>query len=128
LLLVRPLLGVFSAAGSLETPGTPLDHVNGLFASHWMLLEQAKEVIPAAQTYTAVARGGEEEMLLFILSLAVLPDRTALPTSYWRLPQPGQGDRARYVISFGCLEPSGAHRLVRRLPNGCIFERPEGPH
>ena len=127
LLLVRPLLGVFSAAGSLQIPGTPMDHVNGQYASMWMLLEQAKEVIPAAQTYTTVARGGEEEeSLLFILSLGVLPDRTALPTSYWSVHQPGQGERARYVVSYGCLEPPGTHRLVRRIANGCVFERPEG--
>jgi hypothetical protein len=127
LLLVRPLLGVFATAGSFAIPSTPMDRVNGQYANMWMLLEQAKEVIPAAATYTAVSRGGEEEeSLLFILSLGILTDRTALPNSYWSVHQAGQGDRARYVVSLGCLEPTGAHRLVRRIVYGCVFERPEG--
>ena len=127
-MLVKPVLGVLLAGGSLEIPRTPVDHVNGLYARQWVLLEEAKELIPASQTYTAVARNEDEEMLLFMLSLGALPDRSALPTSYWRVPQPGQGDRARYVVSFGCVEPSGPNRLLRRISNGCVFERPRGPH
>ncbi len=121
-LLVPPVVGWFSTPESFRIPETPVDRTNALYAQEWLLLQQTKEIIPPGQSYTVIAGDKNEEMLLFMLSLGVLLDRPAMPTTYWRIPQPEQGDRARYVVSFGCVEPAGRKRLVRRTTNGCIWE------
>lgn len=123
LLLMSLVLGWRSA--SLRIPDTPVDRVNTLYAKQWLLLRQAEAIIPPGQGYTVIAEDKDEEMLLFELSLGVLPDRPAIPTSYWRTLQPG-GDRARYVVSFECLVPPGQRQLVARVANGCVFATFDG--
>lgn len=122
-LLVPPVIGWFSAPVSLKMPETPVDHVNPLYARQWVLLQQAKELVPRGESYTVIARDKDEEMALFMLSIGVLVDRTAAPSSYWNRPEAESGSRARYVVSFECLEPTGPKRLVGRLSNGCVWDR-----
>ncbi len=124
-LLAPPWIGWMASPVSVAIPVTPVDRVNGLYARQWILLQAARETIPAGQSFTTIARDKEEEMLLFILSLGVLRDRFPVPASYWKRPV-AEGARARYVVSYECIEPSGAARLVRRFPEGCVWERP-GP-
>jgi hypothetical protein len=112
---------------AIATTATAVDRSNPRYAKHLLLLGEARQLIPVGQCYTAIARNADDEMLLFMLSLGVLPDRAARPTSYWGTPRVGQGDRARYVVSLDCLEPTGPHRLLEKTPDGCVWERPEQP-
>lgn len=110
-----------SPPAPISIPRTPVDRVNGLYARQWALVQEAKTVVPTGQSYTAIAKDREAEMLLFMLSLGVLTDRLGVPTSYWKGPV-REGAGARYVVSYECVEPEGAV-LVRRFPEGCIWER-----
>lgn len=114
-----------AAPASLTVPATPVDRTNPFYARHWILLHEARGVIPPGQTYTAVAVDGESEMLLYMLSLGVLTDQRAIPSSYFRTPLP-RGKSAHFVISYDCVVPEDA-RLLRRFPEGCVWERPT-PH
>jgi hypothetical protein len=114
-----------SLPASLSVPATPVDRTNPFYARHWTLLHEARGVIPPGQTYTAVAVDRESEMLLYMLSLGVLSDHRPIPSSYFRIPLP-RGKSARFVISYDCVVPEDA-RLLRRFPEGCVWERPT-PH
>lgn len=114
-----------SAPASLAVPATPVDRTNAFYARHWTLVHEAVGVIPPGQTYTTVAADLESEMLLYMLALGVLTDNLALPSSYFRVPQP-HGRNARFVISYDCVVPENA-RLLRRFPEGCVWERPTPP-
>jgi hypothetical protein len=122
-LLVGPVGAWVSAGPRLRIPATPVDLVNSVYARQWLLVQKARDFIPAGESYTAIAGDKDEEMLLFMLSFGVLFDREALPTSLWKVPFVGAGDRARYVISFGGERPAGPARLVRRFADGCVWER-----
>jgi hypothetical protein len=122
LLLAPPLIRWVAWPVPISVPRTPVDHVNGLYARQWALIEAARGIIPPGQTYTAIARDKEDEMLLFMLSLGLLADRAPMPSSYWKGPV-AEGGRARYVLSYECFEPPGGARLVRRFPEGCVWER-----
>lgn len=119
------LLDMLGSGVPLRIPATPVDRVNPLYARQWRLLQRATRSIPAGQSYTVIARDPDHEMLLFMLSLGVLPDRVARPTNYWKIPQHGNGDRARYVLAYDCAPVSGGARLVRRYEEGCVWERAE---
>lgn len=121
-LLAPPVIRWVASPVPISVPRTPVDHVNGLYARQWALIQAAREIVPAGQSYTLIARDKEEEMLLFMLSVGVLRDRSPMPSSYWKGPV-AEGARARYVVSYECLEPSGGARLMRRFPEGCVWER-----
>jgi len=125
-LLIGPVGAWVSAGPRLRIPATPVDLVNSVYARHWLLVQEARDFIPAGESYTAIAGDKDDEMLLFMLSSGVLFDRVALPTSLWKVPVVG-ADRARYVISFGDERPAGPARLVRRFADGCVWERSGAP-
>lgn len=122
-LLAPPLVRWVASPVSISVPSTPVDRVNWLYARQWLLLQAAREIIPAGQSYTTIAKDKGDEMLLFMLSLGVLTDRLPAASSYWKGPV-AEGARARYVVSYECVDPDGA-LLLRRFPEGCIWERPE---
>jgi hypothetical protein len=121
-LLAPPLIRWIASPVSLNIPTTPVDRVNWLYARQWSLVQQAHLIVPAGQSFTTIARDKDEEMLLFMLSLGVIRNRFPVPSSYWHRPV-AEGARAPYVVSYECLEPPGAARLVRRFPEGCVWER-----
>ena len=121
-LLAPPLTRWIATPVAMLVPQTPVDHVNYLYARLWTLIQEARTIVPAGQSYTAIARDKEEEMLLLILSMGVLWDRVPMPSSYWKGPV-AEGARARYILSYECFEPIGPVRLVRRSPVGCVWER-----
>jgi hypothetical protein len=114
-----------AAPPSLAIPATPVDRTNSYYARHWALVNEARSVIPPGQTYTVIASDPDSEMLLFMLSLGVLTDHMPFPSSYFRVPMP-HGKSARFVVSYDCVEPENA-RLLRRFPEGCVWERPAAP-
>jgi len=126
LALLAPPIVRWMASDSLTLPRTPVDRVNTLYAREWALVQSAIAVVPAGQSFTAIARNKDEEMVLFMLSVGALRGQYPVPSSYWERPVP-EGDRARYVVSYECFEPPGATRLVRRFPEGCVWERPGPP-
>jgi len=121
-LLAPPLIRWIASPVSLTIPATPVDRVNGLYARQWALVQEAREIVPAGQSFTTIARNKDDEMLLFMLSVGVLRNRSPVPSSYWKGPV-AEGARARYVVSYECFEPPGAARLMRRFPEGCVWER-----
>ncbi len=123
-LLAPPFVRWMASPVSFHVPLTPVDRVNWLYARQWALVQEAREAVPAGQTFTTIAKDKDEEMLLFMLSVGVIRSRFPMPTSYWRMPV-ADGAQARYVVAYECLEPAGASRLVRRFPEGCVWERPD---
>ena len=121
-LLAPPLIRWIASPVSLTIPMTPVDRVNWLYARQWALVQEAREIVPAGQSFTTIARNKDDEMLLFMLSVGVLRNRSPVPSSYWKGPV-AEGARARYVVSYECFEPPGAARLMRRFPEGCVWER-----
>ena len=124
MLLAPPLVRWMASPVSLALPLTPVDRVNTLYAREWALVHSATAVVPPGQSFTAIARDKDEEMILFMLSVGALRGQYPVPSSYWSRPV-ADGDRARYVVSYECVEPPGAPRLVRRFPEGCVWERPD---
>ncbi len=124
-LVAPPLIGWIASPPSFRIPATPVDRVNYVYARQWSLLQKATSIVPAGQTFTTIAKDKDEEMLLFMLSLGVIRNRFPVPSSYWRVPV-AEGASARYVVSYECLEPTGAARVVGRFPEGCVWER-SGP-
>ena len=121
-LLAPPLVRWFASPVSFHVPLTPVDRVNWLYARQWALVQEAREAVPDGQAFTAIAKDKDEEMLLFMLSIGVLRNRFPMPSSYWANPV-ADGARARYVVSYECVEPAGSPRLVKRFPEGCVWER-----
>ena len=121
-LLAPPFVRWMATPVSLAVPSTPVDRVNGLYARLWTLVHEASAIVPAGQSFTAVAKDKDEEMILFMLSVGALRGQYPVPSSYWERPM-AEGDRARFVVSYECVEPSGAPRLVRRFAEGCVWER-----
>lgn len=121
-LLAPPLVRWIDSPVSLAIPLTPVDRVNWLYARQWALVQEAREVVPAGETFTTIAKDKDDEMLLFMLSVGVIRKRFPIPTSYWHRPV-AEGAQARYVVSYECFEPAGAPRLLRRFPEGCVWER-----
>jgi hypothetical protein len=105
-------------------PATPVDRTNAHYARVWLFLLETRPFVPPGATYTTIGPTRDDDMLLFELSMGLLADRTALPTTYWGVRQPREGDRAKYVLSLGCVAPPGeVPRLRARLSEGCVYER-----
>jgi hypothetical protein len=113
--------------GTLFQAGTdPVDDVGGLDEKSrlgWSFLRQAREVMPAGASYTILAGDAWMEMSLYMMSRGVLAECVAFPTSYFGKPAANAGAGARFVLVYRCaLRPPGA-TLVRRLDDGCIWDR-----
>lgn len=128
LVLAKPIDGWIRADAPLRRPLSPMDNVNLQYRDLWLLLRDSAEVIPVGHSYTVTSRDRDSEMLLFALSLGLLPAREPMPTSYWGiLDDRPQKNGAEYVVSLACVGPPGSHRLRLRLPSGCVFVREGGP-
>jgi hypothetical protein len=105
-------------------PTTPVDLTYRPYAQFWSFLEEARRFVPPAASYTVTARDPNDETDLFMLSLGLLTQREALPTSYFRVPIRDAGSRARYVLAFQTRPSADSElRLVARVPNGAVYER-----
>jgi hypothetical protein len=59
-----------------------------------------------------------------MMSRGIFESQEGLPTSYFGIPTPDEGRRARYVLVYGqCPEASNSLRLVSESGQGCVFER-----
>ena len=88
----------------------------------WELFSEVAGILPEDASYTVHAGGGTEEMELFMLSLALLPDRRALPSSYYGEPLPDVGEAAEWIVAWPCAMAT-AGELVARLGPGCLLRR-----
>jgi hypothetical protein len=106
-------------------PTTPVDGMRPDIAREWAFLKGAGDFVPRGASFTVRAQDPIREMELFMVSLGVLPDRRALPSSYFAGPAEA-GAIAEYVLEFGCDSPGpAAGVLVGRLPGGCVYRRGE---
>jgi hypothetical protein len=105
-------------------PTTPVDLTYRPYARLWSFLEEARRFVPPAASYTVTAPDPDDETDLFMLSLGLLTQREALPTSFFRVPTRDAGSRARYVLAFQTRPSADSElRLVARVPNGAVYER-----
>lgn len=126
LLLLFPVVESFQVPAShrLRLPATPLDQTHALYAEQWRFLWQAREQLPPGASYTVEAADEAEQWPLFMMSLGVLTEQTALPAAYYATPLPHVAAAAEYVLDFGChREPGGGKVTVARFVQGCLWRR-----
>lgn len=120
LLLVAGGLRWALAPPSLQIPATPVDQVSVPVSRQWMLLLQAKELIPPGSSYSVTAATPEDEMMLHMLSVGILTGRRAVPRTYYGTPTRSSAAMAQFVVSYECAgEPPGGARHL--LLNGCLW-------
>lgn len=115
-----------SAHGPLTWPVTPFDRSDPNAARQWLFLSRAAAIVPPGATYTVVATDRDVEMNLFMISIGLLPDAHPLPTSYYGIPFPAVGSRARFVISYENARAPGPMRIRAAFAEGYVAERPSG--
>jgi len=120
LLLVAGGLQWALASPPLHIPATPVDQVNVPVSRQWMLLLQAKELIPPGSSYTVTAATPDDEMMLHMLSLGILTGRRAVPRSYYGTPTGPSAATAQFVVSYECAgaPPEGSRHA---LLHGCLW-------
>ena len=109
--------------GTFRLPRTPVDLVWDRHARLWSFLKEARDYVPAGQTYTLIARDREDEMYLYMFSLGLFEKQIALPSSYFGNPVP-DGQRARFILAYD-LGPATSDRLVAQVDHGAVYERVE---
>jgi len=119
--LLFPLTTWFRPVSLAETP---LDETNPVLARQWRFLLVAAPQVPPGASFTPIAQDAQKETSLFFLSLGLIPDGRALPSSYWNKPTPSQGALAEYLLVFG-LPPAKApgNDIVAIVPDGCVLKR-----
>lgn len=116
-----------SLRAALHVPATPLDLTSARCARFWNFLMQIRDAVPSGASYTIRALDPDDEMYLFMFSLGILYRQKSLPSSYFGVPTPSFGERARFVVVYGAALPgSDCRRVVRRVGDGFVCERPAG--
>ncbi len=124
-LLIFPLASWLRIAAGYRffVPGTPLDHTRPDMAAEFDFLWNCRRLVPPGATFTVLGPARDPEMALFMVSLGVLPDRVALPSSYYGVVSE-EGARADYVLAFGCGAADRATlAFVARVRGGCVYRR-----
>ena len=129
LLLVFPLRLWIRAAPRdlLARQISPLDHTDGAAARQWIFLWKARTIVPPGTTYTVIAPTRDVEMNLFMMSLGLLPEAEGLPSSYYGVPTPEIGFRARYVLAYQSALQPGLHLPRAVFTDGTVYERRPPP-
>ena len=129
LLLVFPLRLWIRAAPRdlLAQQISPVDYTDGAAARQWIFLRKARTVIPPGTTYTVIAPTRDVEMNLFMMSLGLLPEAEGLPSSYYGVPTPETGFRARYVLAYQSALQPGLHLPRAVFTDGTVYERRPPP-
>lgn len=113
-----------AAKDPLSAPVTPLDRTDASAARQWLFLRRAATIVPPGATYTVIAPAGDVEMNLFMMSLGLLPRARPLPSSYYSVPAPQIGSRARYVLAYQNAAVGGPIRVRAVFDEGRVYERP----
>jgi hypothetical protein len=100
-----------------------MDRTDGEAARQWLFLWQARALLPPGTSYTVLGPNPEIEMNLFMMSLGLFPQAEGLPSSYYGVPTPNVGARARYVLVFRRTPPPGLEPRGT-LDEGAVCERP----
>jgi hypothetical protein len=109
---------------AFRVPQTPVDLTWDRYARFWLFLKEARHHVPPGESYTVIASDREDEMYLYMFSLGIFEKQTALPTSYFGTPTT-DGARARYLLAYQSVPQAPGDRLVAKLENGAVYERPE---
>jgi hypothetical protein len=109
---------------AFRVPQTPVDLTWDRYARFWLFLKEARHHVPPGASYTVIASDREDEMYLYMFSLGIFEKQTALPSSYFGNPTP-DGAHARYLLVYRSPSLAPDDRLVAKLENGAIYERPE---
>jgi hypothetical protein len=115
-----------AAPPRLLTAATPLDATDPAAARQWLFLSRTRATVPRGATYTVIAPTKDVEMNLFMLSLGLLPEAQALPSSYYGVPA-SEGNRARFVLVYEEARRPEGLRLRESFPEGKVFERSGAP-
>ena len=113
-----------SISSAIRLPLTPLDRTSPSAAGLWRFLVEVRGAVPRGASFTVQAARADDEMTLYMFSLGLLVGREALPSSYYGVPTPEAGRRARFVLTYGVAGPRvGRGRLVRETAGGAVYER-----
>jgi hypothetical protein len=126
LLLLFPLRFWVSPGGRsmLTRPASPTDHAHPGLAEQWLFLDGAARSVPDGATFTVRGRDPDEEMTLHMLSLGVLRQARAVPTTYYGRRVNSGAERAQYVLSYrGAVGPGPGLELVARVGGGLVLRR-----
>jgi len=104
-------------------PLTPLDETNAELGREFFFLCIAGPSVPSGASFTPTAEDPETETSLFFLSIGLLPDRPALPSSYWGDPKPEEAAKAEYRLDYGCARRAPGFDSVTRVAGGCVRAR-----
>jgi len=108
---------------ALRLPRTPVDLTWDRYAQFWLFLKEARPHVPPGESYTVIASDREDEMYLYMFSLGIFEKQTPLPSSYFGNSTP-DGARARYLLVYRSALQAPDDRLVAKLENGAVYERP----
>jgi hypothetical protein len=106
----------------LTRPRSPIDIAQPQYASYWRFLASAKRVVPPGATYTVKGQTLLDEMDLFAISLDVLTQARAMPSSYLSQPLP-DGDQAKYVLVHGSGQCPPDATVMRPVDGGSVCIR-----
>jgi hypothetical protein len=109
---------------ALHVPVTPLDYSNARLADLWHFVNEARDHVPAGASFTVLALDRNDEMYLYMISLGLMDEQVALPSSYFGTPWQF-GEKAKYVLAYGDrVAGTEGLRLVFRAERGAVYERP----
>jgi hypothetical protein len=104
-------------------PEAPVSHVNYGFAEQWRFLLEARHAVLPGSTYTVRAQDLDDEMSLYMFSLALCTRRHGLPTTYFKKPF-DEGKSARFVIAYRNFTGGEPNlRFVVGFAAGAVYER-----
>jgi hypothetical protein len=106
-------------------PATPLDETNWELAREFYFLCLAAPSVPPGASFTPTAEDSNKESSLFFLSIGLLPDRRAFPSSYWDHPSPYAAAQADYRLDLGCSRGAPGFDSVTPIPGGCLRAKTE---
>ena len=117
------LRGALGLEVSRLPPKTPFDGTRSGHAEQWRFLDAASHLVPEGATFTIHAADPETEMSLYMMSVGLLPESTAIPATYWGQAVAASG-RARFVLTFepDKRDTAAPDRSVA-LPGGFLTDR-----
>jgi hypothetical protein len=91
-----------SHLAKIEWPQTPLDKVAPKQALQWKFARAARSAMSRGASYTVRSPDHHDTMSLYMITLGMMPDSEAQPSSYFGIPMAGGGDKAAFTLNFPC--------------------------
>jgi hypothetical protein len=117
------LLGALDTEAPRLPPETPFDCTGSGHAPQWRCLAEASRLVPAGSTFTVRGPDPGIEMSLYMMAVGLLPDSTAIPTTYYGRPVAASAG-ARFVVTCGSKpEPADDPLCTLEVEGGFVTDR-----